>query len=116
MGRYIKAMRVKNADNIYNVINDYLVSERYKVKIINGEKVYQRGSGMFIEPTFFKFDLQDDVLTMQTWTTFYLFDDFGLGEFGLDCPWYILKDKNWKQRVAFLEKMMFEHLGAQPMI
>ncbi len=112
MARYIRTFQINtDLSTVYNTVNNFLLSEGYKPKTLDGYSVYKKGTGTVKEPNYFKFTVKGKFLIMETWTAFSVIPDLDIGEYDLNTPWYIFKEKAWSGRVATLENIFAVHLG-----
>ncbi len=112
MARYIQKFQINtDLNTVYNTVNNFLINEGYKPKVLDSFKVYKKGAGAIKEPNYFKFTVQGKVLVMETWTAFSVITDIDIGEYDLNTPWYIFKEKGWQRRVTVLENILTAHLG-----
>ncbi len=112
MARYTRTFQLNtDLNTVYNTVNNFLINEGYKPKILDGYKVYKKGSGAIKEPNYFKFTVNGKFLVMETWTAFSVIPDIDIGEYDLNTPWYIFKENGWQRRVAVLENILAAQLG-----
>lgn len=107
MARYIKDFQTNvEPQVIHSAVNQYLQSEGYEYINYNGENVFKKGSGIWANPTFFKFTYFGNMVRMETWMKYAFFPGVYVGELGVDGFVGCAVKGSWKNRIRNLEGVL----------
>lgn len=84
MARYINDIPFYgNQEQVFNDINQYLISSGFEYTQYDGEKVFKKGNGFLVAPTFLKVTFGKDSVRVEAWLKYAILPFIFVGEFGM---------------------------------
>lgn len=107
MARYIKEFKIKeNAEKLFDMINQYILSEGYKLTLYNNEQVFIKENDRLDIPSFLKITLQNDTLRLEAWKPQLIYRGKFSGETHSSGIAGLIVKEPIKKRVAAIEEMI----------
>ncbi|MBR2715714.1 MAG: hypothetical protein IKB73_05895 [Ruminococcus sp.] len=109
MSRYSKTFAFNaSKEMLYGSVTQYLVSEGYKETDFDSERVFKKGNGIMMGPTFIKMAFTEDTVVLEAWMKFALLPGVYVSEIGLTGFAGAAVKGPLKERVRNIENMIFQ--------
>lgn len=99
------------AEDLRPVIESYLFSEGYKAKQLNGELVYQKGDGLMMGPSFFRYLANGNNARLEVWMKYAILPGVYAGEIDNNSFVGAAVKGPLKNRVNYIEMMIMQNGG-----
>lgn len=112
MARYIKDFQCScPPQTVFNVVYNFLCSEKFEYLNFDGENVFKKGDGIMISPCFFKLTFAAGFVRLETWSKFAILPGVFAGEYGTTGMVGAATRGLWLKRLATVESIITSYGG-----